>query len=466
MLYDLFICHASEDKESFVRPLANALRAEHVEVWFDEFTLELGDSIRRSIDKGLRQSRFGIVVLSRAFFNKKWSQYELDGLTEIEMRGRDKVLLPIWHGVDHSEVLTYSPSLANRKAISSEEGMDRVVAAIIRVVRPQGSPLVEARDLLLEWGVTPPVITDPYWLEVVEASNRVEAYGATVPEESVWGRWTFPLPSKEGGPQHWGERLAFAAMQLQWSEEGEKQAITPLTPPEKVLRFIDSQPGLFETCEIFPDLLIEYAPQLTIAGFAGDFEELFERLYKQSISKYEEERRRGAGGGTGITNDERVPMFDEEWALRHPTFGNYNPSTIADMYFSGGMFGPSVSPYEHTDHLVWLLSEASAWLPFEVRQVLICGMADWGVWISTLEDWESESGFAKALFRTDEGKSFRWSPKRKGMVISRFQKTIDNLRLPETAQDLLARFIDYDIVGRWISSRRDRSSRKEKQNSD
>lgn len=68
MLYDVFICHASEDKEDFVRPLAEALRQENVEVWYDEFTLRLGDSIRRSIDKGLKQSRFGLVVLSKGCF--------------------------------------------------------------------------------------------------------------------------------------------------------------------------------------------------------------------------------------------------------------------------------------------------------------------------------------------------------------------------------------------------------------
>ncbi|MCR4426617.1 MAG: toll/interleukin-1 receptor domain-containing protein, partial [Firmicutes bacterium] len=159
----------------------------HVEVWYDEFSLELGDSIRRSIDAGLRQSRFGVVVLSPAFFNKQWPQYELDGLTEVEMRGRDKVVLPIWHGVSREDVVSQSPSLANRKSISSVAGIEAVVAAIMRVVRPQGSPLVAARDLLLEWGVTPPVITDPYWLEVTEASNRADAFGATVPENSVWG---------------------------------------------------------------------------------------------------------------------------------------------------------------------------------------------------------------------------------------------------------------------------------------
>jgi hypothetical protein len=178
MLYDLFICHASEDKESFVRPLANALRDKHVEVWFDEFSLELGDNIRRSIDKGLLQSRFGVYVLSQAFFIKKWPQYELDGLVEIEMISRDKVLLPIWHGVKHNEVFRFSPALANRKAISSSEGLDKVVEEILRVVKPQGSPLVEAREILLKNGITPPVITDPYWLEVVEASNKVDAFGS------------------------------------------------------------------------------------------------------------------------------------------------------------------------------------------------------------------------------------------------------------------------------------------------
>ena len=67
------------------RPLAEALRQQRVEVWYDEFSLRVGDSIRRAIDRGLAQSRFGIVILSKAFFAKEWPQYELDGLTEREV---------------------------------------------------------------------------------------------------------------------------------------------------------------------------------------------------------------------------------------------------------------------------------------------------------------------------------------------------------------------------------------------
>ena len=89
MLYDAFICHANEDKSDFVHPLAEQLKAQHVKVWYDEFSLVVGDSIRRTIDKGLKNSRFGIVILSPSLFRKNWPQYELDGLVDREMAGKD-----------------------------------------------------------------------------------------------------------------------------------------------------------------------------------------------------------------------------------------------------------------------------------------------------------------------------------------------------------------------------------------
>jgi hypothetical protein len=72
--WDMFISHASEDKESFVRPLASALKNTGLLVWFDETALTVGDSLRGKIDEGLAQSRYGIVVLSPNFFAKRWPQ--------------------------------------------------------------------------------------------------------------------------------------------------------------------------------------------------------------------------------------------------------------------------------------------------------------------------------------------------------------------------------------------------------
>ena len=113
--YDVFISHASEDKESVVRPLANALVNKGLKVWYDEFELKIGDSLRRKIDRGLSKSRFGIVVLSKDFIRKGWTNYELDGIISKANTG-EQVLLPIWHGITKQEVLDYSPSLADKVA--------------------------------------------------------------------------------------------------------------------------------------------------------------------------------------------------------------------------------------------------------------------------------------------------------------------------------------------------------------
>jgi TIR domain len=64
-------------------------------VWYDEFTLKVGDSLRRKIDTGLRNSDFGIVILSKNFFLKNWPQTELDGLYAKAMAGTRKIILPV-----------------------------------------------------------------------------------------------------------------------------------------------------------------------------------------------------------------------------------------------------------------------------------------------------------------------------------------------------------------------------------
>jgi hypothetical protein len=92
--YDLFISHATEDKPGIVRALVEALQQRSVNVWYDEFELRIGDSLRRKIDQGLSRSRFGLVVVSHAFFAKNWPQYELDGLVALEMAGRQRILGP------------------------------------------------------------------------------------------------------------------------------------------------------------------------------------------------------------------------------------------------------------------------------------------------------------------------------------------------------------------------------------
>ena len=466
MIYDLFVCHASEDKKSFVRPLAAALKKENVAVWYDEFSLKLGDSIRRSIDKGLKQSRYGVVVLSKAFFEKQWGQYELDGLAEREMKGQDKVILPIWHGVTHDEILAYSPSLAGRKAISSSTGLKKIVDEILDVLRPQGSPLIVARDTLLEWGLTPPVITDEYWLSIVEASNRLPGFGPHIPEESSWDRWSFPLPDKGDTAQTWGDRLAWTALQQNWVVDADRIPVSVITPPAEVLAFIKAHPGLIEICDEFPSLIAEYSPQLTIPGMGGELETTFEREYLNSCAEYSNRHPAASSFGSALTTTGNSPLCDERWCLRHSSFANYNAIHISSEYFNGGMFGPRVAYHAHPDHAFWLLSRASLWLPDSVRDVLLDGMRRWITWPwgrlrdDNGGDWRTCGALADALDQSTEGKAFRWSADRTDDLTNRIQLSIERMNLPDSVEEILNRFLKYEFVENYLKTARAHKQRK------
>jgi len=132
--YDVFICHATEDKEQVAEPVAERLREKGVRVWYDKFSIKLGDSLGQKIDEGLRNTRFGLVIFSKAFFAKakNWPRYELDGLLTKEMNGH-KVILPVWHNITKAEMEAYSPSLAGKLAAHSRD-LDSVIAQVLDVL--------------------------------------------------------------------------------------------------------------------------------------------------------------------------------------------------------------------------------------------------------------------------------------------------------------------------------------------
>lgn len=135
-VYDLFISHASEDKDDLVRPLATSLERRGVKVWYDEFSLRLGDSLSSSIDMGIRDSRYGIVVLSPSFLSKSWPDYEYRSLLTREVDG-ERIILPLWYGICKEDVKRYSPFLADIKSLSiGKNDLDPIIDEVLRVVRP------------------------------------------------------------------------------------------------------------------------------------------------------------------------------------------------------------------------------------------------------------------------------------------------------------------------------------------
>jgi hypothetical protein len=135
--FDVFISHATEDKDQVVRPLAHALKNRGIDAWYDEFELRVGDSLRRKIDQGIARSRFGLVVLSPSFFAKNWPQYELDGLIAVEMSGGAGRLLPIWHAITKEELLSHSPSLVDRVALNTGNlTVEEMAEQLAEVIHP------------------------------------------------------------------------------------------------------------------------------------------------------------------------------------------------------------------------------------------------------------------------------------------------------------------------------------------
>jgi TIR domain len=127
---DVFVSHATEDKD-FVGPLVKALGRAGISVWYDSNRLGWGDDLRTSIDRGLANSRYGIVVFSKAFLRgKHWTEHELNGLFAKERRGQN-VILPIWHKITRADLLRYSPAFADRIAkISTKDAIPDIVRSM------------------------------------------------------------------------------------------------------------------------------------------------------------------------------------------------------------------------------------------------------------------------------------------------------------------------------------------------
>lgn len=209
--WDLFISHASEDKDTFVRPLAVALQCLGVSVWYDEFSLRLGSSLSRSIDRGLADSSFGLVVVSPAFIRKPWPEYELRGLVAREIT-EDRVILPVWHGVTRADVLAFSPPLCDKVALNTTGlSAEDVAIQILREVRPD--LYAKHSRAQLQRIASGAALTD-----LQREIDRMREELAAATEELSEYRCTFcgaPLAERIGAPadpeeRHWDLREIYA----------------------------------------------------------------------------------------------------------------------------------------------------------------------------------------------------------------------------------------------------------------
>jgi hypothetical protein len=447
MLYDAFICHANEDKVNFVRPLAEALSARHLVIWYDEFSLNVGDSLRQAIDEGLAKSRFGIVVLSRAFFAKGWPQRELNGLVARQMAENRALILPIWHDITRDEILRISPPMADLMALNSSDGIHRVCGQLLKRLRPEESPLIVARDELIKHDFEPPVISDEWWLDVIELMESEISWRASS------RRWLFPLPHKGyvTGKLR-GINIARAAMQLEWSDYATDHKICQITRPDDVHEFINRFPGLSDDCHEHPECLACYVPQLLIPEFSGPFGAQFDKLLEASKDEHNALRERGSQSGVALTIDGQIPLCDSSVALRHPTFGNYKLASVVNEFCSGFVDGTSARCFGLFYYLVWFLSDESGWLPSYHREMLTVGMREWTAWSTDIFS-KSNNHFVDKLLSAKSAKTFQLTkPVRRGLE-ELILASLESLGSKTAASTIAERFIEKDFMGGFFERR-------------
>ena len=134
--YDVFISHASEDKQPLVEELVSRLKAEGIRVWYDKDNINWGDRFRAKIDEGLEKAQYGIIILSPDYVkeDKYWTKAELDALFQIESTTGKKVLLPVWHHLSKNEVIAFSPLFASRSALNTATMTIAEIAANVKKI--------------------------------------------------------------------------------------------------------------------------------------------------------------------------------------------------------------------------------------------------------------------------------------------------------------------------------------------
>jgi len=137
---DVFICHASEDKDEVALPLVTQLNTLRVTTWYDDHALQVGDSLREKIDEGLNRAKYGLVILSPAFFAKQWPKEELDGMFTRRTSDGAYAILPVWHNVTQGDVAKFSPMLAGKVGLNTADGLQLVAARIREVVHTSPAP--------------------------------------------------------------------------------------------------------------------------------------------------------------------------------------------------------------------------------------------------------------------------------------------------------------------------------------
>lgn len=118
--YDVFLSHANADKQDFVDELNSSLEKLDVKIFYDKKSLEWGDKWKDKILDGTKKAEFAIIVISENFFDREWTEKELDQFLNRQNRNGQKLILPIIHNITNDDLRKKYPSVADLQTIDSQ----------------------------------------------------------------------------------------------------------------------------------------------------------------------------------------------------------------------------------------------------------------------------------------------------------------------------------------------------------
>lgn len=131
-----FISHDSRDKEVLVRELAKKLVSLNCPVWYDEYSLKIGDNLREKIEEGIKDAPYCILILSKNFLsNEKWAKSEFETIFIKELYEKKEIIIPVWHGISEDDLYEYCPKLLNRLGGNSSDGIDVLAKKIVSILK-------------------------------------------------------------------------------------------------------------------------------------------------------------------------------------------------------------------------------------------------------------------------------------------------------------------------------------------
>lgn len=129
--YDVFISHANKDKLSYVNDLNKVIKKLGINIFYDTDVLSWGDNFKQVILDGTAESEFAIIVISKNFFGREWTEHELDEFLAQQNASGQKTVLPLLYGITFDELKEKYPTLGDIQAITTKDYTKPEIAILL-----------------------------------------------------------------------------------------------------------------------------------------------------------------------------------------------------------------------------------------------------------------------------------------------------------------------------------------------